>query len=54
MHLTVPRRQVGECRRIAKGGREVWLQANYSPVLGADGTILEANENFCRTLRVSA
>ena len=24
-------------RRLAKGGREVWLQASYNPVLGADG-----------------
>ena len=24
-------------RRIAKGGREVWLQASYNPVMGADG-----------------
>ena len=27
-----------ECRRIAKGGRVVWLQASYSPVLNADGS----------------
>jgi methyl-accepting chemotaxis protein len=24
-------------RRMAKGGREIWLQASYNPVLGADG-----------------
>ena len=24
-------------RRIAKGGREVWLQASYNPVMGPDG-----------------
>jgi len=24
-------------RRLAKGGREVWLQASYNPVLGPDG-----------------
>ncbi len=24
-------------RRIAKGGREVWLQASYNPVIGPDG-----------------
>ena len=24
-------------RRLAKGGREVWLQASYNPVIGADG-----------------
>jgi len=27
----------GEYRRIAKGGREVWLQATYNPVLDAEG-----------------
>ncbi len=26
-----------EFRRLAKGGREVWLQASYNPILGADG-----------------
>ena len=82
----------GEYKRIAKGGREVWLQASYNPVLdsagrpvkvvkfaaditarkiasadakgqvdaigrsqavihfGLDGTILDANENFCAAL----
>jgi len=29
--------QAGEYRRIAKGGREVWIQASYNPVLGHDG-----------------
>lgn len=24
-------------RRLAKGGREVWLQASYNPVMGSDG-----------------
>ena len=28
----------GEYRRVAKGGREVWLQATYNPILGVDGT----------------
>jgi methyl-accepting chemotaxis protein len=27
----------GRYRRVAKGGREVWLQASYNPVLDADG-----------------
>jgi methyl-accepting chemotaxis protein len=27
----------GEFRRLAKGGREVWLQASYKPILGDDG-----------------
>jgi methyl-accepting chemotaxis protein len=79
-------------RRVAKGGREIWIQASYNPVMGADGkpvkvvkfatditeqenraldaggqlaaiskaqaviefkldgTVLNANENFCKTL----
>lgn len=27
----------GEYRRMAKGDREVWLQATYNPVFGSDG-----------------
>jgi methyl-accepting chemotaxis protein len=27
----------GQYKRIAKGGREIWLQASYNPVLGLDG-----------------
>jgi methyl-accepting chemotaxis protein len=27
----------GEFRRVAKGGREVWLQASYNPILDRDG-----------------
>jgi methyl-accepting chemotaxis protein len=26
-----------EYKRLAKGGREVWIQASYNPVLGSDG-----------------
>jgi PAS domain S-box-containing protein len=29
--------RAGEFRRLAKGGREVWIQATYSPILGIDG-----------------
>ena len=29
--------QSGEFRRIAKGGREVWLRATYNPVIGRNG-----------------
>jgi len=29
--------QAGEYKRIGKGGREVWIQASYNPVLGKDG-----------------
>ncbi len=27
----------GEYKRIAKGGKEVWIQASYNPILDADG-----------------
>ena len=27
----------GKFRRLAKGGREVWLQATYNPIMGPDG-----------------
>ncbi len=29
--------QTGEYRRIGKGGKEIWLQASYNPILGIDG-----------------
>ncbi len=29
--------QSGEFRRFGKGGREVWIQATYNPILGRDG-----------------
>jgi methyl-accepting chemotaxis protein len=29
--------QVAEFRRIGKGGREVWIQASYNPILDPDG-----------------
>lgn len=29
--------QSAEYRRFAKGGREVWIQASYNPILGRDG-----------------
>ncbi|MBB6251485.1 methyl-accepting chemotaxis protein [Nitrospirillum iridis] len=29
--------QTAEYKRLAKGGREVWLQASYNPVMGANG-----------------
>ncbi len=31
----------GEFRRIAKGGREVWIQATYNPITDADGTVFK-------------
>lgn len=33
--------QSGEFRRLAKGGREIWLQATYNPVFGPDGKPLK-------------
>ncbi|KQP91692.1 PAS domain-containing methyl-accepting chemotaxis protein [Methylobacterium sp. Leaf117] len=30
-------RQAGQFRRLGKGGREVWIEASYNPVLDADG-----------------
>ena len=30
--------QAAEYKRIAKGGREVWIQATYNPILDLDGT----------------
>lgn len=27
----------GEFHRIAKGGRDIWIQASYNPIMGADG-----------------
>ncbi|WP_043878830.1 methyl-accepting chemotaxis protein [Azorhizobium caulinodans] len=31
--------QAAEYKRIGKGGREVWIQATYNPVLDADGAV---------------
>jgi methyl-accepting chemotaxis protein len=27
----------GQYKRVAKGGREIWIQASYNPILGPDG-----------------
>lgn len=35
------RYQAGEFKRIGKGGKEVWIQATYNPILSADGTPLK-------------
>ncbi|MBX3376607.1 MAG: PAS domain-containing methyl-accepting chemotaxis protein [Phycisphaeraceae bacterium] len=29
--------QAGQYKRLAKGGREIWIQATYNPVAGTDG-----------------
>ncbi|MFN7804731.1 MAG: methyl-accepting chemotaxis protein [Planctomycetaceae bacterium] len=33
--------QAGQFRRIAKGGREIWLQATYNPVIDNAGRVVE-------------
>ncbi|HKV73695.1 MAG TPA: PAS domain-containing methyl-accepting chemotaxis protein [Gemmatimonadales bacterium] len=35
--LRTGRFQVAEYKRLGKGGREVWIQASYNPILDADG-----------------
>jgi methyl-accepting chemotaxis protein len=35
--LNEGRFQAAEFRRLAKGGREVWIQATYTPILGRNG-----------------
>ncbi len=35
--LRAGRFDTGEYKRVGKGGREVWIQASYNPVLDADG-----------------
>ncbi len=32
--LRAGRYQQAECRRVGKGGREVWIRASYNPVTG--------------------
>jgi methyl-accepting chemotaxis protein len=31
----------GRYRRIAKGNREIWIQATYTPIFGVDGTLMK-------------
>ncbi|MDR3449172.1 MAG: methyl-accepting chemotaxis protein [Alphaproteobacteria bacterium] len=33
--------QAGEYRRIGKGGKEVWLQASYNPILDPNGKVVK-------------
>jgi methyl-accepting chemotaxis protein len=35
--LRAGRFQTAEFKRLGKGGREVWIQATYTPIMGADG-----------------
>jgi len=37
--LAAGRFDAGQYKRLAKGGREVWIQASYNPVLAADGSV---------------
>jgi methyl-accepting chemotaxis protein len=37
--------QAGDFKRIAKGGREVWLQAIYNPIFDADGKPFKVVKN---------
>ena len=37
--------QAGDYKRIAKGGREVWLQAIYNPIFDADGKPFKVVKN---------
>ncbi len=53
----------GEYKRIAKGGREIWIQASYNPILDRDGNaykvvkfatdITEQKQNFEEVLMVA-
>ncbi len=36
--------QAAEFKRIGKGGKEVWIEASYNPVLGRDGTPVKVVE----------
>jgi methyl-accepting chemotaxis protein len=36
-NLNVGKYQAGEFKRIGKGGREVWIQASYNPILDLNG-----------------
>lgn len=33
--------QAGEFKRIGKGGREVWIQASYNPIIGSNGKAIK-------------
>ena len=37
--------QSGEFMRIAKGGRDVWIQASYNPVVDASGNVVKVVKN---------
>ncbi|WP_424627882.1 methyl-accepting chemotaxis protein [Bradyrhizobium sp. SYSU BS000235] len=33
--------QAAEYKRVAKGGKPIWIQASYNPILGADGKLFK-------------
>jgi methyl-accepting chemotaxis protein len=52
---------VGRCRRLTSEGRDVWLQANYSPVLDSRGQVvrvvkyaMDISARCCATPRPAA
>jgi methyl-accepting chemotaxis protein len=32
---------IGQFKRLGKGGKEVWIQASYTPITGADGKLMK-------------
>jgi methyl-accepting chemotaxis protein len=43
--------QAGEFRRIAKGGREVWIQASYNPIIDLNGRAFKVVKYATETTR---
>jgi methyl-accepting chemotaxis protein len=41
-----------EFRRLGKGGREIWLQASYNPILGRKGKPIRIMKIACDTTKV--
>jgi PAS domain S-box-containing protein len=40
-NLADGKKQAGEFKRIKKDGSEIWINANYTPVIGADGKVFK-------------
>lgn len=55
--LRAGKHQSREFRRIAKGGREVWIQASYCPVIGRNGRVERvikiASDTTAQTLKAA-
>jgi methyl-accepting chemotaxis protein len=43
--LTRGEYDAGQYRRIGKGGREVWLQASYNPIMDANGKLVQGRSD---------